>query len=168
MKNNFQDRIDEYILGRMSDEEKAQFEAEVNQNESKKDQLEFTRNIKGAISSREDKLIRMKMMQRLYERKRCQAAKRTTGTDDCMCVPTLQCAKKKSLRRFLWLVSGISTVLVVGLFILTPFGDNLISTDFLSDKMLNNSNFFFGMDSTEIDKTIKYDAKHHDTIQISE
>ena len=57
MKKDFQDRIDEYILGRMTDEEKAQFEAEVNQDESKKEQLEFTRNVKGAISSREDKMI---------------------------------------------------------------------------------------------------------------
>ena len=37
MKIDFQDRIDEYILGRMTDEEKAQFEAEVNLDESKKD-----------------------------------------------------------------------------------------------------------------------------------
>ena len=69
MKKDFQDRIDEYILGRMTDEEKAQFEAEVNQDESKKEQLEFTRNVKGAISSREDKMAKLKMMQRMYDRK---------------------------------------------------------------------------------------------------
>ena len=45
MKTDFQDRIDEYILGRMTDEEKAQFEAEVNQDESKREQLEFTINV---------------------------------------------------------------------------------------------------------------------------
>ena len=45
MENDFQDRIDEYILGRMHDEEKAQLEMEINQDESKKEQFEFTKNV---------------------------------------------------------------------------------------------------------------------------
>ena len=81
MKKDFQDRIDEYILGRMTDEEKAQFEAEVNQDESKREQLEFTRNVKGAISSREDKMAKLKMMQRMYDRKHQQVATSMRATD---------------------------------------------------------------------------------------
>ena len=58
MKKDFQDRIDEYILDRMSDEEKAQFEAEVSHDESKREQLEFTKDVKSAISSRADKMAK--------------------------------------------------------------------------------------------------------------
>lgn len=125
MKTEFQDRIDEYILGRMSDEVKAQFEAEVNQDESKREQLEFTRNVKAAISSREDKLAKLKMMQMMYDRKQklVAASMRATGTDDCHYSPSPQyIEKKKPSRRIGWWAwaSGIAAVLVIGLFIVNP------------------------------------------------
>ena len=63
MRTDLQDLMDKYIFDRMSNEEKAQFEAEVNQDESKIEQLKFTKNIKDAISSREDKMAKLKMMQ---------------------------------------------------------------------------------------------------------
>lgn len=131
MKTDFQDRIDEYILGRMTDEEKAQFEAEVNQDESKREQLEFTRNVKAAISSREDKLAKLKMMQMMYDRKQklVAASMRATGTDDCHYSPSPQyIEKKKPSRRIGWWAwaSGIAAVLVICLFIIGP--DNYNST----------------------------------------
>ena len=97
MKKDFQDRIDEYILDRMSDEEKAQFEAEVSHDESKREQLEFTRNVKGAISSHADKMAKLKMMQRMYDSKHHQvaASMRATGTDDCQCSSAPQYAAEK-------------------------------------------------------------------------
>lgn len=131
MKTDFQDRIDEYILGRMSDEEKAQFEAEVNQDESKKEQLEFTRYVKGAISSREDKMAKLKMMQRMYDREHQQvaASMRATGTDDCLYSPAPQSVKeKKPSKRIWWWVSGIAAVLVIGLFVVNPFGSDIMQT----------------------------------------
>ena len=131
MKTDFQDRIDEYILGRMSDEEKAQFEAEVNQDESKKEQLEFTRNVKDAISSREDKMAKLKMMQRMYDREHQQvaASMRATGTDDCQYSPAPQyVAEKKPSKRIWWWASGIAAVLVIGLFVVNPFGSDTLQT----------------------------------------
>ena len=131
MKKDFQDRIDEYILGRMSDEKKAQFEAEVNQDESKKEQLEFTRNVKGAISSREDKMAKLKIMQRMYDRKHNQvaASMRATGTDDCQYSPAPQnVEEKKPSKRIWWWASGIAAVLVIGLFIVNPFGSDTLQT----------------------------------------
>ena len=130
MKKDFQDRIDEYVLGRMSDEEKAQFEAEVNQDESKKEQLEFTRNVKGAISSREDKMAKLKMMQRMYDRKHQQVvALRATGTDNCQDSRAPQyIEKKKPSKRIWWWASGIAAVLVIGLFVVNPFGSDTMQT----------------------------------------
>ena len=131
MENDFQDRIDEYILGRMSDEEKAQFETEVSHDESIREQLEFTRNVKGAISSREDKMAKLKMMQRMYDREHQQvaASMRATGTDDCLYSPAPQnVEKKKPSKRIWWWASGIAAVLVIGLFVVNPFGPDSLQT----------------------------------------
>ena len=130
MKKDFQDRIDEYILGRMTDEDKAQFEAEVNQDESKRERLEFTRDVKGAISSREDKMAKLKMMQRMYDRKHQQvaASMQATGTDDCQCSSAPQYAETKSSKRIWWWASGIAAVVVLGLFVVNPFGSDTLPT----------------------------------------
>ena len=131
MKKDFQDRIDEYLLGRMTDEEKAQFETEVSHDESKREQLEFTRNVKGAISSREDKMAKLKMMQRMYDRKHQQVATsmRATGTDDCQYSPAPQnIEEKKPSKRIWWWASGIAAVLIIGLFVVNPFGSDTMQT----------------------------------------
>ena len=131
MKKDFQDRIDEYILDRMSDEEKAQFETEVSHDESKREQLEFTRNVKGAISSREDKMAKLKMMQGMYDREHQQvaASMRATGTDDCQYSPAPQnVEEKKPSKRIWWWASGIAAVLVIGLFVVNPFGSDTMPT----------------------------------------
>ena len=131
MKKDFQDRIDEYVLGRMIDEEKAQFETEVSNDESISEQLEFTRNVKGAISSREEKKSKLKIMKRMYDRKHQQvaASMRATGTDDCQYTPAPQYVEeKKPSRRIWWWVSGIAAVLVIGLFVVNPFGSDTMQT----------------------------------------
>ena len=131
MNTDFQDRIDEYILGRMSAEEKAQFETEVNQDESKREQLEFTKNVKGAISSREDKMAKLKMIQRMYDREHQHVAAsiRATGTDDCQYSPVPQhVEEKKPPKRIWWWASGIAAVLVIGLFVVNPFGSDTLQT----------------------------------------
>ena len=131
MKKDFQDSIDEYIHGRMTDEEKAQFETEVSHDESIREQLEFTRNVKSAISSREDKMAKLKMMQRMYDRKHQQvaASMRATGTDDCQYSPApLHVEEKKSSKRIWWWALGIAAVLVIGLFVVNPFGSDTLQT----------------------------------------
>ena len=62
MKQDFQDRIDDYILGRMNAEERLQFEEEIKLNDEKREQFIFTTNLKNAISSRQEKLTRVQMM----------------------------------------------------------------------------------------------------------
>ena len=75
MDNNFQDRIDEYLLhsDTMSEEDKAQFLKEIEEDAEKKEQYEFTKNVKQAIVSRGEKLKAMtefqKEMKSHYHRK---------------------------------------------------------------------------------------------------
>ena len=130
MKKDFQDRIDEYILGRMTGEEKAQFEAEVNQDESKREQLKFTENVKSSITSREDKLAKLKMMQGKYDREHHQvaASMQATGTDDCQFAPAPQHTETRSSKRIWWWASGIAAVVVLGLFVVNPFGSDTLPT----------------------------------------
>lgn len=171
MKTDFQDKIDKYILGKMSDEEKAQFETEVNQDESKIEQLKFTRDVKNAITSREDKMAKLKMMQRMYDRKHHQAvaSMRATGTDDCQYSPAPQCAaEKKPSKRIWWWASGVAAVFVIGLFTLVPFNEDPSATDFSSDKIFNNNNnYSFGVDSIEIENTIINDSIPCDSTKIN-
>ena len=52
MKQDIQDRIDDYILDRMSTEDRLRFEDEVSQNALEKDRLDFTRNLRVAVNLR--------------------------------------------------------------------------------------------------------------------
>ena len=94
--NNFQDRIDEYLLHEdsMSEEAKAQFLKEIEEDTEKKEQYEFTKNVKMAMVSREEKLKAMTEFQK---------------------------EMKSHHHRKTWLwISSIAAVLVVGFFAIKP------------------------------------------------
>ena len=91
MDNNFQDRIDEYLLhgDAMSEEAKAQFLKEIEEDAEKKEQYEFTKSVKQAVTSRGEKLKAMAEFQK----------------------------EMKHGNRNVWLwVSSVAAVLVVGFF----------------------------------------------------
>lgn len=94
--NNFQDRIDEYLLhgDTMSEEDKAQFLKEIEEDAEKKEQYEFTKNVKQAIVSRGEKLKAMTEFQK---------------------------EMKSHHHRKTWLwISSIAAILVVGFFAINP------------------------------------------------
>ena len=94
--NNFQDRIDEYLLhsDTMSEEDKAQFLKEIEEDAEKKEQYEFTKNVKQAIVSRGEKLKAMTEFQK---------------------------EMKSHYHRKTWLwISSIAAILVVGFFAINP------------------------------------------------
>ena len=95
MDNNFQDRIDEYLLHEdtMSEEAKAQFLKEIEENTEKKKQYEFTKNVKEALKSRGDKLKAMTEFQK-----------------------GIKHGRRKS---WLW-ISSIAAILVIGFFAINP------------------------------------------------
>lgn len=93
--NNFQDKIDEYLLhgDTMSEEAKAQFLKEIEEDAGKKEQYEFTKNVKAAMVSRGEKLKAMTEFQ-----KEMKHSKRKT---------------------WLW-ISSIAAVFVIGFFAINP------------------------------------------------
>ena len=96
MDNNFQDRIDEFLLHNdaMSEEDKAQFLKEIEDDVEKREQYEFTKNVKMAMVSREEKLKAMTEFQK---------------------------EMKSHHHRKTWLwISSIAAVVVVGFFAIKP------------------------------------------------
>ena len=123
MDKNFQDRIDEYLLhgDTMSEEAKAQFLKEIEEDTEKKEQYEFTKNVKKALKSRGDKLKAMTEFQKENE---TQDEKRMRA---CSC-PEYKEAEdikivehKSNIRKKLVWFSGIAAVLVIGFFAINPF-----------------------------------------------
>lgn len=92
---NFQDRIDEYLLHgeTMSEEDKAQFLKEIEEDVAKRELYEFTKNVKQAMISRGEKLKAMTEFQK-----------------------EIKHSRRKS---WLW-ISSIAAILVVGFFAINP------------------------------------------------
>ena len=95
MDNNFQDRIDEYLLhgDTMSEEDKAQFLKEIEDDVEKREQYEFTKNVKQVMISRGEKLKAMTEFQKEM--------------------------KRSNRKTWLW-ISSIAAILVVGFFAINP------------------------------------------------
>lgn len=164
MRKDFQDRIDDYILNRMSVEENIQFEAEVNQDESKKEELEFTRNVKSAISSRQSKLTELRKMKMTYEKEQEQLLGQTACVL-CDSETERGFTNKKTTKRFWgWWGVGIAASLLVGLFVINPFKYNPTSTAPSSGVMLNDADFVFGAKKAVDNKSMVHDTILSDTI----
>ena len=95
MDNNFQDRIDEYLLygDSLSEEAKVQFQKEIEEGEEKRELYEFTKNVKQAMISRGEKLKAMTEFQKEM--------------------------KHSNRKTWLW-ISSIAAILVVGFFAINP------------------------------------------------
>ena len=136
MDNNFQDRIDEYLLhsDTMSEEDKAQFLKEIEEDAEKKEQYEFTKNVKQAIVSRGEKLKAMtefkKEMKSHYHRK-----------------------------TWLW-ISSIAAVLVIGFFAINP----LFVENSPTDNVRGDENDVFDM--TVPTDSINNDSISTDTVTL--
>mgnify|MGYP007028211752 FL=1 len=94
-KNNFQDRIDEHLLhgNNMSEEDKAQFLKEIEEDVEKRELYEFTKNVKQAMISRGEKLKAMTEFRK-----------------------EIKHGRRKS---WLW-ISSIAAILVVAFFAINP------------------------------------------------
>ena len=92
---NFQDRIDEFLLHNdaMSEEDKAQFLKEIEDDVEKREQYEFTKNVKQVMVSRGEKLKAMTEFQKEM--------------------------KHSNRKTWLW-ISSIAAILVVGFFAINP------------------------------------------------
>ena len=134
--NNFQDRIDEYLLHNdaMSEEDKAQFLKEIEDDVEKKEQYEFTKNVKMAMVSREEKLKAMTEFQK---------------------------EMKSHHHRKTWLwISSIAAVLVIGFFAINP----LFVENSPTDNVRGDENDVFDM--TAPTDSISNDSISTDTISL--
>ena len=160
MDEKFQDRIDDFLLNRMDDAEKTKFLREVEQDKEKKEQLEFTQDVKDTIRSREEKLQALAQFERQYEEERSTAAYRATGTESVASCPASKIVRSK--KRWLW-ISGAAAVLVVGFFAIKPMFDYESSPNYNGAPMeqMRGGDEVFGpapADSTDND-TIKYNIE---------
>ena len=134
--NNFQDRIDEYLLHceTMSEEYKAQFLKEIEEDAEKKEQYEFTKNVKQAMVSRGKKLKAMTEFQK---------------------------EMKSHHHRKTWLwISSIAAVLVIGFFAINP----LFVENSPTDNVRGDENDVFDM--TVPTDSINNDSISTDTISL--
>ena len=134
--NNFQDRIDEYLLhsDTMSEEDKAQFLKEIEEDAEKQEQYEFTKNVKQAIVSRGEKLKAMTEFQK---------------------------EMKSHYHRKTWLwISSIAAVLVIGFFAINP----LFVENSPTDNVRGDENDVFEM--TVPTDSINNDSISTDTISL--
>ena len=134
--NNFQDRIDEYLLhsDTMSEEDKAQFLKEIEEDAEKKEQYEFTKNVKQAIVSRGEKLKAMTEFQK---------------------------EMKSHHHRKTWLwISSIAAVLVIGFFAINP----LFVENSPTDNVRGDENDVFDM--TAPTDSISNDSISTDTVTL--
>ena len=160
--NNFQDRIDEYLLhsDTMSEEDKAQFLKEIEEDAEKKEQYEFTKNVKQAIVSRGEKLKAMTEFQKENE---THDEKRMTA---CSCPEYRQTegikivGHKSNFRKKLVWFSGIAAVLVIGFFAINP----LFVENSPTDNVRGDENDVFDM--TAPTDSISNDSISTDTISL--
>ena len=134
--NNFQDRIDEYLLHgeTMSEEDEAQFLKEIEEDTEKKEQYEFTKNVKMAMVSREEKL---KVMTEFQKEMKSHHHRKT----------------------WLW-ISSIAAILVVGFFAINP----LFVENSPTDNVRGDENDVFDM--TAPTDSISNDSISTDTISL--
>ena len=100
MKEEYQDRIDNYLLGRMSEAERVSFERDLNLDDKLKEQYEFTKAVKNAL-----------MMEKIEE---------DISRWDQEYVKE-KSKKPKSQRRVFYWISGIAAVFVVGFFLFNKY-----------------------------------------------
>ena len=158
MDYNFQDRIDEYLLhgDNMSEEAKAQFLKEIEEDADKKEQYELTKNIKKALKSRGDKLKAMAEFQEEYE------AQDEMRIKACSCPrPEYRVAEdikivrhKSNFRKKLVWFSGIAAVLVIGFFAINPL---FMEKNSPTDNVRGDENDVFDM-------TVPTDSINNDSI----
>ena len=127
MKIEFQDRIDEYLLDRMSDEERKSFESDAAVDAELKEQLQFTETVQQATKSRNEKLAAMEEWKDdyMWEDERVAAASaveyHATGSGYDYCPePTMESrrvATSSPFKKMLYWVSGITAVFIVCVFV---------------------------------------------------
>ena len=97
MKIEYQDRIDEYLLNRMTEEERRAFEKEVESDAELKGQLEYSDEVRRLVIDRNEKLAAMREWDKEYVRKS---------------------KREKTIKMASYWVAAVAAVFIGGIFIL--------------------------------------------------
>lgn len=171
MKIDYQDRIDEYLLNRMSGEERTAFEQDVNHDEELQDQLSFTKDVQQIVIRRNEMLDKMKQWEEeaMGEEDDINVAEfRPTGSGYNYCPAPSREEKRpiahSSSRRVIYWLSGIAAVFVAGFFLF----QNLYVTDtadnYMSSMQMSEVTFRAGSDNPELELLLsqkKYEEALH-------
>lgn len=162
MKIEFQDRIDEYLLNRMSDEERLAFEQEVKNNQEFQEQLSFTEDVQQILKSRNEMLAKMEEWKDDYQwhdeyNENAANVSRATG-NRCDDRPTLSQTSTGSQRRMYYWISGLAAVFIIGIFLFNyhkhnryeMLGKSNLPTEEIYPTRENNS--FNGLGGSQTDK----------------
>lgn len=178
MKIEFQDRIDDYLLDRMSDEERKSFESDTAEDAELKEQLQFTETVQQATKSRNEKLAAMEEWKDDYvwEDERVAAASaaeyRPTGSGYNYCpAPTMKESRsmpRSSGRRIFYWISGIAAVFVVGFFLIQNlYVDNSPNENCMPSPRMNDMTIRAGSDNSEIELLLSQ-KKYEDALDLIE
>ena len=129
MNIDIQDKIDNYLLNRMSTDERQKFEQEVETNEELKEQLEFSRLVQGAFKDRGEKLAKMAQ----WEQEELEA---DCNEDEKQTTPAVVA---NSWRKYLYWCSGIAAVFIVGFFLFSTMHMGNPSVDNADGAVLRGS-----------------------------
>lgn len=142
MNNDLQDRVDDYLLNRMSDEERVAFEQEMANDAELQERVMFMRSMLHALKSRNEKLSAMKEWE-----------------DDYVWENESQ-VEKGNKRKWLYWASSIAAVFVAGLFI--------FQFQFLGDSNLDPNGWVRGTSYPIIDTLIVQEKYQEALVQIED
>lgn len=124
MNNDYQDKIDRYLLGKMSEAELLDFEKDVTNDKDLKEQFEFTKNVKEVIVARNKRLALINEWKEAYEAKNnSEGDYRPSGSGDEYSIKPnteIKMEPRTTTRRYLYWVSGIAAIFIVGFFMISP------------------------------------------------
>lgn len=131
MKEEYEDRIDAYLMGTMTEEERCQFESDMEKDDELKKQFEFTRDVQAALKSRTEKLIAIEEWTKKKE-------------------------KVVAIRKRIYWASGIAAVFIVGFFL---FNKKYFNEDVAYSPRPQGAPVFKGDDATIDNLLVKGDYK---------
>lgn len=124
MNNDYQDKIDRYLLGKMSEAELLDFEKDIINDKDLKEQFEFTKNVKEVIAGRNRRLALINEWKEAYEAKNNPEGdnRPSGGGDEYNIKPNteIKLEPRNSMRRYLYWASGIAAIFIVGFFMISP------------------------------------------------
>ena len=177
MKIEFQDRIDDYLLDRLSDDERKSFESDAAENAELKEQLQFTETVQQATKSRNEKLAAMEEWKDDYvwEDERVAAASaaeyRPTGSGYDYCpAPTTESRRvgnSSPFKKIFYWASGIAAVFVVGFFLIQNLYVANSPNEYMPSPRMNDMTIRAGSDNSEIELLLSQ-KKYDDALDLIE